>query len=95
MAVFFSFHSVTAPLSWAGARYSSSRVLKMSRMTSSARTRERGNDAVHEAEELDAVVALGVLGNDVGGDFDRCGQGRGAPPFVIMPGWLRRVRSAA
>ena len=38
-----------------------------------------GDDAVHEAEELDTTAALGMRGNDpAGGDFERCGQGRSA-----------------
>lgn len=50
------------------------------------RTRlEGGDDAAHEAEEPDTTAALGMRGNDpAGGDFERCEQGRGAVPFVIM-----------
>src|SRR5271170_4851503 len=47
--------------------------------------REGGNHAVHEAEELDAASPLGMLGDDpTGGDFERCKQGRGAVPLVIV-----------
>jgi hypothetical protein len=47
--------------------------------------REGDSDAVHEAEELDTAAALGVRCNDPpGGDFERCEQGRGTVPFVIM-----------
>ena len=41
--------------------------------------REGGDDAVHEAEELDTAAALGMCCDDfAGGDFERCEQGRGA-----------------
>src|ERR687898_2821110 len=47
--------------------------------------REGGNDAVHEAEELDPAAALGMRRDDPsGGDFERCEQGRGAVPLVIV-----------
>src|SRR6516225_11861396 len=47
--------------------------------------REGGNHAVHEAEELDTAPALGMLGNNhAAGDFERCKQGRGAVPLVIV-----------
>src|ERR1700692_929044 len=37
--------------------------------------REGGNDAVHEAEELDTAAALGMRGNDrSGGDFERLAE---------------------
>jgi len=46
--------------------------------------REGGNGAVHEAEELDAA-ALGMRRDDPsGGDFERCEQGRGAVPRVVV-----------
>ena len=47
--------------------------------------REGGNHAVHEAEELDTAPPLGMLGNNpAAGDFERCKQGRGAVPLVIV-----------
>src|SRR6516165_4335744 len=47
--------------------------------------RESGNEAVHEAEELDPAAPLGMRSNDPsGGDFERCEQGRGAVPLVVM-----------
>ena len=47
--------------------------------------RKGGNGAVHEAEELDAAAPLGMRRDDPsGGDFERCEQGRGAVPFVIV-----------
>src|SRR5215207_656491 len=47
--------------------------------------REGSNDAVHEAEELDTAAALGMRRDDPsGGDFERCEQGRGAVPLVVM-----------
>ena len=37
--------------------------------------REGGDDAVHEAEELDTAAALGMRRDDLaGGDFERCEQ---------------------
>ena len=48
-------------------------------------TREGGDDAVHEAEELDTAAALGMRCDDpTGGDFERCEQGRGAVPLVVV-----------
>lgn len=48
-------------------------------------TRERSNDAVHEAEELDTAAALGMCRDDLaGGDFECCEQGRGAVPLVVV-----------
>ena len=45
--------------------------------------REGGNHAVHEAEELDTALPLGMLGNNpAAGNFERCKQGRGAVPFA-------------
>ena len=47
--------------------------------------REGGNDAVHEAEELDTAAPLGMRGNDrSGGDFERCEQGPGPVPPVVV-----------
>ena len=47
--------------------------------------REGGNDAVHEAEELDTAAPLGMRRDDPpGGDFKRCEQGRGAVPLVVV-----------
>ena len=47
--------------------------------------REGGNHAVHEAKELDTAPPLGMLGNNpAAGDFERCKQGRGAVPLVIV-----------
>jgi len=47
--------------------------------------REGGNHAVHEAEELDTAPPLGMLGNNpAAGDFERCKQGRGTVPLVIV-----------
>ena len=60
-------------------------------------TREGGDDAVHEAEELDTAAALGMRRDDpAGGDFERCEQGRGAVPLVVGgSAWSGRARSAA
>src|SRR5258708_11087569 len=47
--------------------------------------REGGNDAVHEAEELDTAAPLGMRRDNLsGGDFERCEQGRGAMPLVVV-----------
>ena len=47
--------------------------------------REGGNDAVHEAEELDTAAPLGMRRDDPsGGHFERCEQGRGAVPLVVV-----------
>src|SRR5215813_4683974 len=47
--------------------------------------REGGDDAVHEAEELDTAAALGMRrDNPAGGDFERCEQGRRAMPLVVV-----------
>src|SRR5271169_1290936 len=47
--------------------------------------REGGNHAVHETEEFDTAPPLGMLGNNpAAGDFERCKQGRGAVPLVIV-----------
>ena len=47
--------------------------------------REGGDHAVHEAEELDTAPPLGMLGdNPAAGDFERCKQGRGTVPLVIV-----------
>ncbi len=47
--------------------------------------RKGGNDAVHEAQKLDAATPLGMRREDLsGGHFERCKQGRGAMPLVIM-----------
>src|SRR5437660_678293 len=47
--------------------------------------REAGNEAVHEAKELDAAAPLRMRRDDPsGGDFKRCEQGRGAMPLVVM-----------
>src|SRR5436190_1559197 len=46
---------------------------------------EGGNEAVHEAEELDTTAALGMRRDDLaGGDFERCEQGGGAVPLVVV-----------
>ena len=46
---------------------------------------EGGDEAVHEAEKLDTAAPLGMCGNDPsGGHFERCEQGRGAVPLVVM-----------
>src|SRR5437016_7845646 len=57
--------------------------------------REGGNDAVHEAEELDTAAPLGMRRDDPsGGDFERGKQGRGAMPLVVvaLPGQGAAVR---
>src|SRR5437764_13055291 len=57
--------------------------------------RECGNDAVHEAEELDTAAPLGMRRDDPsGGDFERGEQGRGAVPLVVvaLPGQGASVR---
>ena len=47
--------------------------------------REGGNEAVHEAEELDTKAPLGMRRDDPsGGDFERCEQSRGAMPLVVV-----------
>ena len=47
--------------------------------------REGGNEAVHEAEKLDAAAALGMGCDDpAGSDFERGEQGRGAVPPVVV-----------
>src|SRR6476620_11158629 len=47
--------------------------------------REGGNEAVHEAEELDAAAALGMGCDDpAGSDLERGEQGRGAVPPVVV-----------
>ena len=47
--------------------------------------REGGNDAVHEAEELDTAAPLRMRRDDPpGGHFERCEQGRGAVPLVVV-----------
>src|SRR5882762_8743317 len=46
---------------------------------------EGGNEAVHEAEELDAAAALGMRrDNSAGSDFERGEQGRGTVPLVVV-----------
>ena len=46
---------------------------------------EGGDEAVHEAEELDAAAALGMRrDNSAGSDFERGEQGRGAVPLVVV-----------
>src|SRR6478672_5587439 len=56
--------------------------------------REGGNEAVHEAEKLDAAAALGMGCDDpAGSDFERGEQGRGACSRGC--GRSRRARSAA
>ena len=48
-------------------------------------TPEGGNDAVHEAEELDTAAPLCMRRDDPsGGDFERGKQGRGAVPLVVV-----------
>src|ERR1700733_10420951 len=60
-------------------------VLRLSRTTMQLAVREGGNHAVHEAEELDTAPPLGMLGyNPAASDFERCKQGRGAVPLVIV-----------
>ena len=57
--------------------------------------REGGNEAVHEAEELDTTAPLGMRRDDPsGGDFERCEQSRGAMPLVVvaLPGQGASVR---
>src|SRR6516225_7343438 len=47
--------------------------------------REGGNDALHEAEELDTAAPLRMRGDNLpGGDLKRSKQGRGAVPLVIV-----------
>src|SRR5882724_5407634 len=56
---------------------------------------ESGNEAVHEAEELDTPTPLGMRRDDpAGGDFERCEQGRGpVPPVVVaLPGQGASIR---
>ena len=57
--------------------------------------REGGNEAVHEAEELDTTAPLGMRRDDPsGGDFKRCEQSRGAMPLVVvaLPGQGASIR---
>ena len=54
-------------------------------MTWSWATWEGGDEAVHEAEKFVTAAPLGMRGEDPsGGDFERCEQGRGAVPLVVM-----------
>src|SRR5262245_2095075 len=47
--------------------------------------REDGNNAVHEAEELDTTAPLGMRRNDSSSShFERGEQGRGAVPLVVV-----------
>jgi hypothetical protein len=60
--------------------------------------REGGNEAVHEAEELDTTAPLGVRRDDPsGGDFERREQGCGAMPRIAssenVTKWMAVTRS--
>src|ERR1700693_3843798 len=47
--------------------------------------RKGGNEAVHEAKELDTAASLRMRRDDPsGGDFKRCEQGRGAVALVVV-----------
>ena len=47
--------------------------------------RKGGNDAVHEAEELDATAPIRMRGDDLSrGDLECCKQGRRAMPLVVV-----------
>ena len=55
-------------------------------------TREGGDDAAHEAEELDTAAALGMRCDDpAGGDFERCEQGGGTVPLVVVDSASHRL----
>src|SRR6202011_1556862 len=57
--------------------------------------REGGNEAVHEAEELDTAAPFGMRRDDPpGGDLECGEQGRGAVPLVVvaLPGQGASIR---